>query len=162
MELDFNNLENTLFEVIDQVKVLLDQETWDNILMNCSKNEMFVLILLYRFDDVNMSQIADYINIPLNTATGVISRMEKKGMLVRVRSTTDKRVVTIKLTQLGQTQINDIVNAYMVYGKQIVTSLSSDELKVLTKVFSKVIELVQTDIKTEVQTRPKVRKITID
>ena len=81
MKLDINNFENSLFEIFDQVKVLISQDTWENILLNCTKNEIFVLMLMYKGSQVNMSQIADYLGVPLNTATGIVSRMEKKDMI---------------------------------------------------------------------------------
>ena len=115
MNINFDNLEDTLFEILDQVKVLISQETWENILLNCTKNEMLVLMLMYRSSDVNMSQIAEYLNVPLNTATGIVTRMEKKDMVARVRSAEDKRVVLIVLTEAGQVQINTMMQAGITY-----------------------------------------------
>lgn len=40
-----------------------------------------------------MTEIADYLNVPLNTATGNIGRLEKRGVIKR--DVIDKRVVTI-------------------------------------------------------------------
>lgn len=68
MDNGFNdNFETMIFEYIDKIKYLLSPEIWGNGLFNCSKNEVFVL-LLYRRSDVNMTQIADYLRVPLNTA----------------------------------------------------------------------------------------------
>ena len=38
---------------------------------------------------VNMTEIAEYIHVPLNTATGIINRMEKNGLIERTRSQED-------------------------------------------------------------------------
>ncbi len=159
--IDFNNLETSLFEIFDQVKVLLSQETWENILLNCTKNELLVFMIMYRTPDVNMSQIAEYIGVPLNTATGIVSRMEKKGMVQRIRSSHDKRVVLITLTQDGKAQIDTIIQAVMTYGQKVMTSLSAEEIALVGSIFTKVIGLLQEE-PTKVVTPKAVRRITIE
>lgn len=45
--------------------------------------------------------IRDHLNLNSSTVTGIISRLEKKGMLARLPKSGDKRVTTITLTSLG-------------------------------------------------------------
>lgn len=52
-----------------------------NILLDCSKNEVFVLLDLLRQGEVTMSELAGYLQVPLNTVTGIITRMEKKQLV---------------------------------------------------------------------------------
>lgn len=160
--MNIDNLEQMIFDYIDQFKVLLSAETWENILLNSSKNEILVLLLLYRGSDVNMSQIADYLAAPLNTTTGIVSRMEKKGMVDRVRSASDKRVVTIVLTESGRTQVGNIMSLVLKYGEKILSTLSSEELKLLTGVIDKVTQILQDVDLEEKPVEKKVRKIVIE
>jgi len=162
MQLDLNNLEDSMFTYIDQFKALFSQDLWENILLNCTKNEIFILLHLYRQSDVNMSSIADYLEVPLNTATGIVSRMEKKQMISRVRSISDKRVVTIELTEDGSKQINLIMKEFFKYASQILSSFTVEEMKLIGKLMDKVVYLVNN--LDEVQEKPKsqIRKITID
>ena len=88
-------LSRFIVDYIEEVRELLSSDLWENIFLNCSKNEVFIFWLLYQKGAVNMTEIADYIHVPLNTATGIISRMEKSGLVVRTRSEEDKRVVNI-------------------------------------------------------------------
>ena len=162
MEIDLNNIESSFFEIFDQIRVLISQEIWENILLNCTKNEMFVLILLYRGSQINMTQIADYLSIPLNTATGIVTRMEKKGMIERVRSMEDKRVVTIVLTDAGEKQINAMLSAFIHYGQKIITALSAEELAAVGTIFDKVITILQDESNKEVKSKSIVRKIVIE
>ena len=162
MTIDFNNLEDSLFVLLDQVKVLLSQETWENILLNSTKNELLVFMILYRTPDVNMSQIADYLGVPLNTATGIVARMEKKHMLERVRSNEDKRVVLIKLTDLGKQQINTMMAAFMTYGQKLITTLTPEEMSLMGSVITKVIGILQEEQPLKVESNKAVRKITIE
>lgn len=162
MDLNENNIENILFDFIDQIKMLLAPETWQNILLNLSKNEMLVLILLYRETDVNMTRIAEYLNVPLNTATGIVDRMEKKGIALRVRSAEDKRIVNIVLSDMGKGQLQNILQMLIKYGTQIISSLSADEIVLLDKVINKVIAAIQDVQKTDDKQANRVRKITIE
>lgn len=162
MQFDLNNLEDTMFSFLDQFKVLFSGELWDNLLMNVTKNEMFVLMWLYRHDGVNMSSIAEYLNVPLNTATGIVGRMEKKAMVRRVRSEQDKRVVTIEITETGHGQINLIMKEYFKYAGKILGDLTIEEMDILNKLMTKVVSTLQTIGEEEAEPVKKVRKITID
>jgi len=165
MDNGFNgNLEAMIFEYIDKIKYLLSSDIWGNEIFNCSKNEVFVLLLLYRRNDVNMTQIADYLNVPLNTATGIVARMEKRDFLVRERSSEDKRVVTIKLTRAGRATIRDILNEMIRYGQLIMDSFTREEVQLVFKMVDKVMDTLSQDASktAEKQTKPKIRKIMIE
>ena len=165
MDNDFNgNLETMIFEYIDKIKYLLSPEIWGNELFNCSKNVVFVLLLLYRRSDVNMTQIADYLSVPLNTATGIVARMEKRDFLIRERSSEDKRVVTIKLTEGGRAAIRDILNEMIRYGQLMMDSFTTEEVKLIFKLVDKVMDTLSNDAsKTEAKSsEPKIRKIIIE
>lgn len=163
MRLDADNLENILFEYLDQIKVLISPEIWGNILLDCSKNELLILILLYRKTEVNMSQAAEYMQVPLNTATGIVARMERKKMINRGRSREDKRVVTITLTDNGKQQIKNILEELFYYGQRILESLTMEELALAGHVLDKVIAVLGEEQKKGAE-RPvkKVRKIDIE
>lgn len=165
MDNGFNvNLEAMIFEYLDKIKYLLSSELWGNEIFNCSKNEVFVLLLLYRRSDVNMTQIADYLNVPLNTATGIVARMEKRDLLVRERSSEDKRVVTIKLTEAGKASIRDILNEMIRYGQLIMGNFTDEEVKLIFKLVDKVMDTLSRDASRieKKQTEPKIRKIIIE
>lgn len=162
MKLDINNLENSLFDLIDQVKVIISEDFWENILMNCTKNELFVLLLLYRKSDVNMTQIAEYIGAPLNTTTGIVGRMEKRDMVRRVRSEGDKRVVTIVLTDFGKKQVGDILGTFLQYGQMVISTLNAEELTLMSSVIGKVVGILQNNKLMSTTTEKKIRKIVIE
>ena len=48
------------------------------------------------------SQIAKYIMVNSSTVTGIIDRLEQKGLVERSRISPDRRVITIALTEKGQ------------------------------------------------------------
>lgn len=162
MKLEKQNLEDLLFDYAEQIKILISPEIWENVLLECSKNEILVLMLLYRNTEVHMGRIAEYIGAPLNTVTGIISRMEKKDMVCRVRSEDDKRVVTIELTKHGRQMMQDIIQEFLYYGGKLLESLTLQELEAAGSVLDKVINLLKEERKKKKEpVKKKIKKITI-
>lgn len=163
MELNKNNLEDVLFEYLDKIKILITPETWENVLLDCTKNELFVLLLLYRLEKVNMTQVAEYVNVPLNTATGIISRMEKRELVKRERSEEDKRVVTIGFTKNGREQMQQIWTEFSQYGSRIMEHLSLAEIQLIQKILDKVVIVIKEEMKRDKKaSNKKFRNISIE
>lgn len=150
-----------IIDYIEEVKELLSSDIWENIFLNCSKNEVLIFWLLYQRSEVNMTEIAEYIHVPLNTATGIINRMEKNELIVRTRSKEDKRVVLVGFSEKGMTQFQNLVNEMMYYGMKVMSSFTKEEVDLFYKMTTKVKEVLRQEKKKEV-TPKKVRKITIE
>lgn len=150
-----------IIDYIDEVKELLSSKIWENIFLNCSKNEVFVFWLLYQRGEVNMTEIADYIHVPLNTATGIISRMEKNELIVRTRSTEDKRVVNIGFSEKGMAQFEALISEMVRYGTKVISSFTKEEMELFYKMTSKIIEILRQENQEE-KTPKRVRRIPIE
>ena len=159
--MEFQQIEQQIYKYVDQVKDLLSSEIWENILLDCTKNEILVLWLLYRSQEVNMTQIAEYIHAPLNTATGIITRMEKRKLISRQRSQEDKRVVTITLGIKGEAQIQSIIKEVVFYASKIMQSFSQEEIKLFIRMMDRVVDIMKEERIQDMQ-HQKVRKITIE
>lgn len=148
-------------DYIEEVKELLSSDIWENIFLDCSKNEVLIFWLLYQRGEVNMTEIAEYIHVPLNTATGIINRMEKNELIVRTRSKEDKRVVFIGFSEKGMTQFQSLVNELMYYGMKVMSSFTKEERNLFYKMTTKVKEILRQEKRKE-DTPKKVRKIIIE
>lgn len=135
-------MEQVLFDYMDQIKYLMSADLWGSEVLNCSKNELFVLFLLYRKESVNMTQIAEYLNVPLNTATGIVSRMEKRALLSRTRSLEDKRVVTIRMTDGGKEQVQVVVKKLLHYMNLVFDSFTAEEVQLTFRLLDKVMNVI--------------------
>ena len=154
-------MQEDAFAFIEEIRELLSSDIWNNILLNCSKNEVFIFWLLYRKEQANMTEIADYIHAPLNTATGIISKMEKKGFIVRDRLKEDKRVVMIRLTEKGTAQVKALVDEITYYALQTISVFSKEEMDLFFRMAKRVVEVLKKERKHEENTS-KIRKITIE
>ena len=157
-------MEQVLFDYMDQIKYLMSADLWGSEVLNCSKNELFVLFLLYRKESVNMTQIAEYLNVPLNTATGIVSRMEKRALLSRTRSLEDKRVVTIGMTDAGKEQVKVVVKRLLHYMNLVFDSFTAEEVQLTFRLIDKVINVIGKEAMETVKPVKKqvIRKITIE
>lgn len=148
-------------DYIEEVKELLSSDIWENIFLNCSKNEVLIYWLLYRKREVNMTEIAEYIHVPLNTATGIINRMEKNDFIIRTRSEEDKRVVLIGFSEKGMAQFESLIHELIYYGMKVAGSLTKEEIELFYKITIKIKEVLQQEKKKE-QSAKTIRKIVIE
>ncbi|MBN1891820.1 MAG: MarR family transcriptional regulator [Clostridiales bacterium] len=162
--MDIGNLEELVFSYVDKVKKLTSPQTWGNILLDLSKNDLFTLLFLYRKGQVTMTEMADYLEVPLNTATGIISRLEKRSLVTRERSTEDKRVVTVRVSEDGMVCMKDIFSALLHYGEMVMRAISPEELQVILSSVNKIFEAIeeQERQKTAPRSESRIRKIVIE
>lgn len=73
-----------------------------NKVYNVSAAQLNCLLALHENGSLPPSQIAKHILVNSSTVTGIIDRLEDKGLVKRVRKSSDRRVVTIELTETGK------------------------------------------------------------
>jgi DNA-binding MarR family transcriptional regulator len=66
-----------------------------------SVSQLLCLQTLHENGRMSMSDIAESIMVNVSTVTGIVDRLERKGLIERQRETTDRRVITIALTEKG-------------------------------------------------------------
>lgn len=122
------------------------------------------MLLIDRQGEVTMSQAADYINVPMSTATGVVERLVKNGFLKRERSESDRRIVTIMLTDKGKKVVEDLKDVIHKYVKIIDDSLNDEERKLIFNIFTKLINALGKENIDETAEKQvsKINKIEID
>lgn len=63
--------------------------------------QLLVLQAIANQDDAMVKEIAKKINLSSATITSILDRLEKRQLVIRKRSTTDKRKVGVNLTEQG-------------------------------------------------------------
>jgi len=158
-------IEEFIFEFIDQCKLLFFPEQWNNTFLDYSKNEVFALFYVYRKGNANMTEIADYIGVPLNTATGIISRLEKRGILQRERDLIDKRVVTIKLCPEGKEFLLQQLKVIEHYYHLFLGGITEEDRIALMRLIGKFLEIISEDLSNQHQpqeSKKPIKKIIIE
>ncbi|TYQ14689.1 UNVERIFIED_CONTAM: DNA-binding MarR family transcriptional regulator [Acetivibrio alkalicellulosi] len=159
------DLEGLLFSIMDEFRFMFFPEKWSSSFLDYSKNEILALLYLYRYRNANMTQISEYINAPLNTATGVVNRLENKKMIERIRSSEDRRIVQITLTEKAVKHLKEEIKLWEAYLNKIYLVLADEEIAAAFNIFLKV-KAVLTEAKnpeiSEDRKKKTVKKITIE
>lgn len=66
-----------------------------------SMTHFHLLSMLDRHGDMAMSRIAELLDVSLSNATGLVDRIEERGLVERIRVADDRRVVLVRLTAAG-------------------------------------------------------------
>ena len=64
--------------------------------------QYLVLLLLWEQDELTVKQLGDSLHLDSGTLTPMLKRMERHGLIVRMRSELDERLVHVHLTAKGQ------------------------------------------------------------
>lgn len=68
-----------------------------------------ILHTLYFKKELNMSELSNALGVEMSTATVHIDQLVSLGFISRIRSEADRRVVKVKLTDLGQQKGTEIM-----------------------------------------------------
>ena len=117
--------------------------------------QLTVLKMLEGVGDLSLSDLSDRIRAQNSTVTGIIDRMEREGLVVRTRSTEDRRVVRIRLTEKGSKIAREIAVEPMEVFHSALENLSPGEMRDLLKILTKIARRVQSIVKRDVATPAK-------
>ena len=102
-------------------------------------SQLRVLYLLSEHGPIPMSRLAEYLDVTPATATGVIERLEKRGLAERSHRGDDRRVVECSLSDAGRQMVGASTGARLDQMRQWLSVLTPDELGQLDKLLSNVI-----------------------
>ena len=73
-----------------------------------SMTQVHILWLLGHHGDVPMSRLADLLDVSVSNATGLVDRMEERGLVERVRVPGDRRVVLVRAADGGHQMLEEV------------------------------------------------------
>jgi DNA-binding MarR family transcriptional regulator len=88
----------------------------------------------------SMKEIADCLHILSPSATDIINRLVKSGMLIRIKDAGDRRVVRLALTTKGRHMLSSGLREFARKIKNVMSVLNASEKKELTELLAKIIE----------------------
>lgn len=71
-------------------------------------SHLHLMSMLDRHGELPMSQIAELLDVSDSNATGLIDRMEERGIVERVRHPEDRRVVHVRVSDAGRRILADV------------------------------------------------------
>lgn len=91
---------------------------------------------------IKVSEVARRMYLHPATVVGILDRLEKQGLVMRARSTEDRRVVRVELTGKGQTLVKkapEIAQGLLVSG---LAQLSANKLKNIAQALNQMAEIL--------------------
>ena len=73
--------------------------------------QLLIMLEIDKDSGINSSQVAKNVNLSAATVTNILDRLENKNLITRVRSTQDKRKVSLHLTDNGQALLQNAPQA---------------------------------------------------
>lgn len=126
-------LVNLLSKVLDaEAKGVITEEFKD-----ITNNDMHIMEAIGVKEPKNMSQIAAKMYVTVGTLTVNMNNLEKKGYVERRRSTEDKRVVLVTLTEKGRKAFFHHRDYHKAMIHAAVRGLEEDEMQALMNCLNK-------------------------
>ncbi|MFY0654783.1 MAG: MarR family transcriptional regulator [Cyclobacteriaceae bacterium] len=71
-----------------------------------SKRDFSIIVFVGKKEEVIMREIAEYLQIPVSTTTGIVDKLVENGYLSRFHSSTDRRIIKVELSSSGKKSFN--------------------------------------------------------
>jgi DNA-binding MarR family transcriptional regulator len=72
-----------------------------------SMTQLHILHMLDRHGGMPMNRLAEVLDVSVSNATGLVDRMEDRGLVSRTRVPEDRRVVLVQVSSAGRTMLGD-------------------------------------------------------
>ena len=92
---------------------------------------LHVLTVLEADGAIAMSRLAENLDVSVASATGIVGRMEERGLVARSHGETDRRVVLVQLTDSGIAIFRDMTEQRRRHLGAVLGRLTTDELAAL-------------------------------
>ncbi|MDM5154012.1 MarR family transcriptional regulator [Bacillus sp. DX1.1] len=102
-------------------------------------NEFLVLRILSRNEKEMVSRVANQLHVSNSHITAVTEKLIKKGFVTRSRSTSDRRVVYLEITEQGKELVAKMEVAKKQYLKEKFSTLSEEEMQIMVSIYKKLI-----------------------
>lgn len=95
-------------ELNGAIRLLRCAATGRMVKQGVSMTHLHVMWRLEESGELAMSRLAEFLDVSLSNATGLIDRMEERGLVERSRESDDRRVVLVRLTAAGEGFLHEI------------------------------------------------------
>lgn len=99
--------------------------------------EIKVMLLLGDKGETTMTELAAAIDAPLSTVTRIADKLERKGLIERLRSDRDRRIVVVATSEKGQMLHNSMREHQLAVSHKMLEPLGSEEREIFLELMAK-------------------------
>jgi len=100
-----------------------------------------VLGCIWEFDMHNPKEIAAHLGVENSTISGILERMENKGLIRRMIDSTDRRFIHIELTELAKNLEIPVRTVVTKVDREVMSQFSEEESKAVKDMLRKITAL---------------------
>lgn len=132
--MDINTaLNEVLVKLFRNIGTIEEQTLKKGNYKNITVNDMHVMEAIGKGEPKNMTAVAKKLAVTTGTLTISVNSLVKKGLVERVRSEEDRRVVLVHLSPTGMSAYNHHQQFHKRMVDAVVENLSEEEKEVLSK-----------------------------
>lgn len=139
MKYDSLKLENQLCfplyaaskEIIRHYKPLLDK-------LDLTYTQYIAMLVLWENDNINVKSLGEKLFLDSGTLTPLLNKLESKGYITKIKSSTDERNIIVSITDCGKQLKDSALIVPEELGKCV--NLSSEEAIFLYKILYKILD----------------------
>jgi DNA-binding MarR family transcriptional regulator len=96
-----------------------------------------ILRLLSRVPGISQQELAKRLEMHASRLVSVIDALEKRGLVVREPNPEDRRVYSLRLTEVGQRTLAEIGQVAQAHSREVCAGLDEDEVRLLGELLEK-------------------------
>lgn len=94
---------------------------------------------------LTMGELCQKLYLACSTATDLVDRMERNGLIQRERDSLDRRVIRLKVTAQGERVMDQVLQARLRYLDTVTEGMSPDQLRRLAEALEALRERMSTE-----------------
>lgn len=110
---------------------------------NLAPEQNLILMLLWEQDGLSQSTIAETLNKDKTNIARMVSNLEEKGFIKRTQSPSDRRSLTVNLTQEGKALGDEITLITEEFNELVTKGISEEEIEEVRRILAKISANVQ-------------------
>lgn len=102
--------------------------------------QFLALQWLYDEGDMTIGDLSKKMHLAFSTTTDIIDRLEKNGLVKRIKDKDDRRVVQIQLLAEGKSIISEVIKKRQLYLSEILSEYSQEDVRRLQSELAKLLD----------------------
>lgn len=93
--------------------------------------QITVMKEVYLFPEISLNDLSSRVNLANSTVSGIVERLAKKGVLLKVRPEENRRVVKISLSEEVKKDMEEITKIKNRYTVEILEKMESSDIELI-------------------------------
>lgn len=114
---------------------------------NLTGPQLLCLRRLQQSGESSPTELAKSASVSQATITGILDRLEERGLVARTRGSVDRRRVTVALTENGQAALDNLPPIFQSYFTERLASMPPDLRVEITRILKLVADIMEQPVK---------------